>query len=455
LILINNGSNQQWHCRVIVLDGKIEVVVMASAEWSASISAELGALARRFCRSNRGSVAIMMGITLTVTIGVAGLGAEITFLLFRHRQLQTVADAAALSAAAAMQAGYPTFDVEARAVAASLNFPNGVNGVAITPNNPPGSGAYARNTGAVEVIASQPQTLAMVGLVSNGLFNVTARAVAIVGTGSSCVLQFSPGSATGVTISNGAAVNLIDCGLSANSTSGSAISVTGGATLTAQSVSTSGSTSIRNGGAIKVTGAIKTNQAAVPDPYASVAMPALPGGCMAKNTYGHGTWVLSPGRYCGGLSLTNDAIVTMSAGVYFVDQGTFSVGGAVLLTGANVTIVLTASTGGGYATVSIGNGANVTLSAPTSGATAGIVFFGDRRAPASNTQNFEGGAVVNITGAIYFPTQQVVFANGASNPSSCTQLIAGTIQFQGGSRFQDDCPTGVASIGSSNPTLVE
>ena len=73
------------------------------------------------------------------------------------------------------------------------------------------------------------------------------------------------------------------------------------------------------------------------------------------------------------------------------------------MNGTGVTIILTSSTSGNYATVTIDNGATVTLSAPTSGTTAGIVFFGDRRASATNSNNFGGGAAVNITGAVYFP----------------------------------------------------
>jgi hypothetical protein len=49
----------------------------------------------------------------------------------------------------------------------------------------------------------------------------------------------------------------------------------------------------------------------------------------------------------------------------------------------------------------------------------------------------------------------VIFQNGASNPAGCTQLIAGTIQLTGGSSFQNNCSTGVASIGSGSSTLVE
>ena len=130
------------------------------------------------------------------------------------------------------------------------------------------------------------------------------------------------------------------------------------------------------------------------------------------------------------------------------------------MNGTGVTIVLTGSASDGhtppYANVTIGNGATVTLSAPTSGATSGILFFGDPNAPVSNSSNFGGGAVMKLTGAIYFPSETVVFDNGISNPSGCTQLIAGVIQFQGGANFSNNCAgTGTSAIGGGATALVE
>jgi Flp pilus assembly protein TadG len=434
----------------------VEFAAMVLDNLFARVFVELAVVARRFGHSRCGGVAIMMGLVLPVVIGMTALGSEITFLLFKHRQMQSVADAAALSAATAIQTGYPGFAVEARAITASLGFTDLVNGVTITPNNPPASGPSAGNAKAVEVIVSQPQTLFLVTLFRSGLFNVTARAVALPGSGTYCVLALNGGSTTGVTISNGAVVNLTKCGLAVDSTGSSALSMSGSAQLNAQSVSVSGAASITNGAAINPSSALKTAQPAVTDPYAGVAMPTYSGcGGGTNKSYGHGTWALSPGVYCSDLSFTNDAIVTMSPGVYFIDRGTFAVGGNVTLNGSGVTIVLTSSTGSDYAIASIGNGANVTLSAPTTGATAGIVFFGDRRAPASNVQNFGGGATINVNGALYFPTQEVDFQNGINNPSGCTQLIGGTIRFVGGSNFQNNCPTGVAAVGATNSALAE
>ena len=189
-------------------------------------------------------------------------------------------------------------------------------------------------------------------------------------------------------------------------------------------------------------------------------MPALPGGCSngTAKQYKHsnsGLQTVNPGVWCNGVSFTNDANVLLNPGIYYVDRGNFNVGGAVTLNGTGVTIVLTSSTGTNYANATISNGATVTLSAPTTGTTAGLVLFGDRRAPISNTNDLQGGATIIVNGALYLPSQNLIFQNGASNPSGCTQLIAGTIQLKGGSKFQNNCPTGVAAIGAANSALVE
>lgn len=417
------------------------------------------ALVQRFRHSRRGSVAIMIGITLPVVIGTAALGTEITFLLVKHRQLQVAADAAAFSAATALQTGHPNFAVEARAITASLGLQDATNGVTITPNNPPASGSQINNKGAVEVIVSQPQNLVLVRLFRNGTFNVSARAVAVAGAGGTCVLQLNSG--TGLTMTNGATATLTKCGIAIDSQTASALSMSGGAQLNAQSVSVVGGTSISNGAAINPSSALRTKQPSVADPYANVTMPVLPLGCSngTGTQYTHsnsGLQTVNPGVWCSGVSFANDANILLNPGVYYVDGGNFNVGGAVTMNGTGVTIILTSHTSANYATATIANGATVTLSAPTTGTTAGIVFFGDRRAPTATTTTFGGGATININGALYFPTQSLIFQNGANNPSNCTQLIAGTIQLTGGSTFQNNCPAGVASIGGpANSTLVE
>lgn len=413
----------------------------------------------RVLASRRGSVAIQLGILMSVLIGMAALGTEIPLVIYKHRQLQNAADAAALGGAVAMSRGYPASPAtEAQGIAAALGFVNGTGGVTVTLNSPPKSGAYVNNASAIEAIIGQPQTLRLGGLFYSSPLNLSARSVALDGApGGYCFLATDSGAATAVTISGGAAVTMSGCGLAVNSTGTAALSVTGGSSLTATSVSVSGQASATRGGTITASHGVKTGQPATADPYASVPVPAS-SGCDYTNFslgWASGTQHMQPGRYCGGVSIGNGAVVSMAAGTYYIKSGTFNIVGGTTLTGSSVTIVLTQNTSG-YANVSISNGANVTLSAPTSGSTSGLLFFADRNAPNSIVNSFTGGASSSLTGAFYFPTEQVAFSNGAGT-AACTQVVAWQMQFSGGTatQFNSNCAgTGVLPIGGGN-LLVE
>lgn len=405
-----------------------------------------------------GSVAVTVAITLAAVIGMASLGVEITSVLLTHRQMQAAADSAAMAAAAALAGGNKaSMLIEADAVASGSGFTPGVSGTTIAVNNPPASGLHAGSASAVEVILGQPQKLYLSRVFFAGSYDVNVRAVALVGSaGGYCILQVDSAAAVGVNLNNGASASLTTCGLAVNSQSSVALSMTGGATIASSNVSVAGGATISNGAAITPSTALKTAQPTVIDPYASVAQPTFSGcGAGTAKSYGWGSWTLSPGVYCNGIAFNNGATATMNPGLYIVDRGTFDVEGGAHLTGTGVTIFLTSSTGSGYAKTIVGNGATIVLSAPTSGTTAGMVFFGDRRGPKTNSNTLTGGVAINVTGALYFPSQALTFENGSSNPSSCTQLVAGSIQLTGGSKFQNNCPTGVKTIGAASSKLVE
>jgi hypothetical protein len=447
----------------------------------------IAALARNIRESREGAVAIHMALIFIAMLGVVGLATDIGFVMYKHGQMQVAADGAAYSAAIAISTNNPTnITTQADAVAGQAGFVTGTNGVTITVNNPPATGPNTTNTSAVEVIIQQPQTLPLVGLLYSGAFNLGVRAVAIggaAGGGGGCALQKNPTANPGVTISNGATVDLVGCGLNVCSTAttgNDALSMSGGTHLnlcttlacssfSTQSVSVAGAASVTNGAQINNVGSCtaptcKTSQgacAANVDPYANVVMPTS-GGCSngTNKSYGHsnsGLQTLNPGVWCSGVSFTNDAQIKLNPGVYYVSGGNFNVGGAVQMTGTGVTIILTGS-GSNYANATIGNGATVTLSAPTTGTTAGLAVVGDPNAPSSTpSSSFGGGATMNITGALYFPTETVQFTNGIANPSGCTQLIAGSMVFNGGASFSNNCPgTGTKPINPSVSTaLVE
>ena len=443
------------------------------------------ASARNFLHAEEGAVAIQLALTMVVLIGMGALAIDVGYALYVQRHMQAAADASAFSAAIATSTGHPAaVSTEAIAVAGASGFVNGSNGVVVTfnstPVSPPATAADAANASAVQVIIRQSLTLPLVSAVCpllpgggcSGAFSVGAQAVATVGGGSTpCAVQLSSSANPGVTISNGATITLDSCGLQVCSSGSTALSMTGGTQIdltdtsgnlsTKQNVSVAGTASLSNGAAINGASSCsspscKASQAtclATVNPYSAVTQPTPTGTILSPSITTSQT--ISAGQWTGGVTFGGGATITMNPGIYYVDQGAFTVGGGATLKGTGVTIVL-AATGNNYATVYIANGGAVTLTAPTTGTTAGIAFFGDPVVAASNngTETFTGGAVINVTGALYFPQQTVVFAGGVNNPSGCTQLIAGIINFSGGANFSNNCAgAGTSPIGGGGATM--
>ena len=422
-----------------------------------------GGSSRDFRRNQDGAVAVVFALTLTMMLGLVALGVEVVFVLLKQREMQAAASNAALASAAAMSSGATDLAVEAQAIAASAGFVNGVSGAAVTVNNPPASGSYVGSDGAVEVIVSQPQSLAITALFGSASWPVSARAVAKVGSGAgSCILELDTSSNIVVSISGGATVNLNQCGLSINGTGSQALQVDGGATLNTRVVSIVGGDMVSGGGTVNATNGVKTAQPATTDPYAAIPVPTATGckhgapGAPLNIGYSYQVQTLYPdGAYCGGLTVGNGARLSFSPGVYIFKGGQINLSGGSTVNGAGVTLVLSGS-GSDYTTVNFGNGTSVTLSAPTTGSTAGLVFFQDRAAPNTGVNTFGGGATVNFTGALYFPHQVVSYGNGVIVSSTCTQLVAWRMTFAGGANFNSSCSgVGVASIGASSTRLVE
>ena len=132
-------------------------------------------------------------------------------------------------------------------------------------------------------------------------------------------------------------------------------------------------------------------------------------------------------RFC---SLNVSGTVVFKPGIYIID-GTFSNTGNSTITGEDVTFVI-----GGNVTL---NG-NVTLklSAPKTGPYAGMLFFGDRDPQLEKVQ-ITGNANSIYTGAIYFPTGNLVYTGSSAQVGGCTQIVANTIEFTGNSNLHSTC----------------
>src|SRR5262249_29904845 len=197
-------------------------------------------------------------------------------------------------------------------------------------------------------------------------------------SGTGCVLALDS-KASAATYGNGTTnVNLIACSLYVNSSSSSALDIVGGASLSAYSASIVGNFVDSGGGSITTAHGLNTGTTPAADPYQNVPIPPYAGCNYTSFKAPKNGPALSPGVYCNGPGIPANANVTLSPGTYIIDRGSFSVAGGATVSGNGVTIVLTDSGGTTPAVVSINGGATINLSAPTSGATAGLAFMQDR-----------------------------------------------------------------------------
>jgi hypothetical protein len=276
---------------------------------------------------------------------------------------------------------------------------------------------------------------------------VKGRAVALLVAGTpaptfpTCILGLSPQpSQIDVTFNGNTTVTANNCDVDADSPSASSVNTNGGGTVHATNVRTVGGVS---GGNIFVTGKIYTQQASIPDPYASRQIPKMPSFSSQNNWSGNISNPTGITAFNGDVRVSGNT--TLAPGIYMINNGSFSMAGQNTLTGNGVTIILTSSNpSSDNGVFSITGGGALNITAPTTGPTAGIAFWADKNLP-NNEDKFTGGTANGITGAIYLPSHDVKFAGNSSSTSKCGQLIAYNIIFTGTPTFNHNC-NGVGTL---------
>jgi hypothetical protein len=397
-------------------------------------------------RSRDGGILVTFGLALTGLIGIGGMGLESGIWYTAKRSLQTQADAAAISGAFERAKGNPSGVTLAAQREATRNGFSSAAPNSIAIHNPPISGPNTGEGEAVEAVLARDQKLLLASLFLDTL-TIRARAVAAVQvTGTACVLALDPTASGAVTNQGSTIVNMAGCSVAANSSSETAITVSGNGSLLADSLWTVGNYNKDGSSTLTLAKPPVVHAWELDDPYANVHVPTL-SGCNHTNLDINTATTLDPGIYCGGLHAKSQGVVTMNPGTYYMDAGDFQVdGGAVFRCNCvsstdGVTIVMT-STGAASSIgkVTINGGADMVLHAPTNAGNpfAGLLFYGDPDAPAG-TDKFNGGSEMNLTGAIYMPKHTVQWSgNNGSTAPTCTQIIANTVVFIGNSTINNN-----------------
>lgn len=421
-----------------------------------------------FKRDERGGIALMFALMLPVLFGIVGLGMEAGMWFKERRQLQTIADSAAVSAA--IENAFGSTQVEIEAAATLEANQNGLDASTdvITYIGTPTSGAYIGDADYIEVNITR-QLTTIISQVFTPLNPATsARAVAsTIGDQEACVLALSASAQNSMYVNaSGSTVTMDGCSVASNSNDSlKSVNVQNG-TLIAECVWAAGGIS---GEANITTSCPASYPDAKPlsDPYADTTVPpysntippCLTGTGNTPYTPADGE-VLQPGVYCDGISISSGNTVTMAPGEYIIDEGDFTVNGGGAVSGTGLTVFLTSSNGHHYGTVNISGGGTVDMGAATSGDYIGMLFYQDRDGGASSSNDIiiTGGAEITLSGAVYAPNNDIQFSgNTTTDGSGCLMLVAQEVKFGGDADIDNSCDMygGNPAVFGAQPGLVE
>lgn len=392
---------------------------------------------RKLWNDKRGNALLIAGAALPLVVGSAGLATDTIQWTLWKRQLQRAADSAAIAAVYDRQANSGSTGNVSTAVTRDLTINNHV-WMSLKTGFP--TLVYPANSGSkfnqVTVGLAIQQPLIFSSMFMSSAPTITANATAAsIALGDPCILATDPSATNAVYFSGNAEVNMPNCPIFSNSAAANAAIAKGSSKVNAKSVGAVGGVQQSANFTVQ---SYYPYSAAVRDPYSSVTPSASDMHCTsAELNENTNTNALNTYNCFSGLSVKSNKSLTIPdsySGPIYINGGSIDFKGD--FTCASCTIVLTNSDPNSS---SIGNitanaGTEVKITAPTTGPFKGLAIYQDRRASdCSNCNKINGNSSSLITGAIYFPNQELQY-NGTGNTAAvCTRFIGKRVTFTGNS----------------------
>ncbi|MGQ3353490.1 MAG: pilus assembly protein TadG-related protein [Phreatobacter sp.] len=347
-----------------------------------------------FWRRADASVGTIAALSMPVLLVAGGAATEYASMASERGKLQAAADAAVLAGARELRFANAdltaVINTTARFARTQIVSQFGTDGSDVKPAIDP-----ART--AVEVVISRPYA-AVFGLsVIPVPAQLQVRAVGKVGSGVPiCLIGLEPSQAHSVWLKNRAHLTAPGCAVYSNSAHTQGLVGANYSNLSAQVICSSGG---KVGAKAHFTPDPITNCPQLRDPLAARTPPHV-GGCNQTNMVISGTTTtLRPGVYCGGLKITQGAVVRLAPGEYVIKDGPLRVDGGASLSGTYVGFYLS----GAASVINFTARSTISLSAPRDGALASLLFFEDRSAPVGRRHLISSDDARMLLGTIYLP----------------------------------------------------
>jgi Flp pilus assembly protein TadG len=351
-----------------------------------ALAACLRRQAGRFVPDETAGTITIFALTLPVLMAAAGVAVDYSLAASTQSKMQAAADAAALASVRELQLARADSD---RITAIANNvINNSVQNVTTAVN-------VDRQTMTVRV-AIEKQYAPVIQILSGTQLHASATAK-MSGSMPLCLLGLDLSAPQTIGLEHSALLTAPDCLVQSNSKNPAGVQAKNNAVMRAGMICSAGG-KVQTSNA-NFSPAPTTDCPVLADPLSSRAAPPV-GACNYTNKVVDGGYeTLPPGVYCGGLQLTNGAVVKLGSGIFTIKDGPLIVDGGASISGTDVAIQLK----GSAANLMFDADTTVSLSAPKDGPLAGILIFDDPSgagAPAQAPKSGRGAAGRgNVTGA--------------------------------------------------------
>ncbi len=377
---------------------------------------------RNFAQDRSGNFASIAALLSPLLLGLVG-GVVDLFVYAHHRsELQEASDAAALAAAS-----------EASMKGWSTEIANQVAGSIIGGNlsNRFSGSTFAHRTEVDEDVRRVVVTLSqdhygyflMGYFVGSPQIAVTSVAQAA-GQDTICIVVQSPSSAEAFSLTGDASVVAKDCSAYSNSSSTAGLAAKSSARLASSLACTAGG---YRGTASNFSPLPITDCPQFPDPLAARAV--VVDGLVKDRACDHNKLkiegvnkTLSPGVFCGGLEITDGAVVTFLPGEYVIRDGKMRVDKKATITGTNVGFVFA----GAKSKLELKNDSSVSLSARETGPMAGLLVYAQTATGAKRRDfKIESRNAQKLVGTVYVPSDHLVIGGDKDGDGKCDPDVSG------------------------------
>lgn len=363
-----------------------------------------------WCTDDRGTVAILFVIASLGLLLAAGAAIDMQRKYATRNYYQEALDIAVV--AGLRSAGDPVQAAQTAFNHVRAASPERIAGVAATPTFTTGANEL---TGVVN-FAMPTSFLKAVGF--SGLsINVrsTARRAAL---GSLCFYVKDSAAPQAFLVNSGAHVDAPDCEAHVATSASPAAIYNAGSSIVTQRTCIRGNTIVDNGGSHPN---VELGCAVPSDPF-EAGLPTAPStACTQLGTdFNGGAVNLVPGVYCGGFNFNGAPTVNFAPGVYVIKSGGWNVDGGTW-TGADVTFYFADTS-----IIQFNSAVVATLTAPTSGPYAQVLFYEASGLPPSNFV-FDDSQGFNMTGLVWLSSRNVTMNSGATFRSKRMSVVANTL----------------------------